>query len=255
MTAANFAIIPAIANQISDKRKLMDAKIWIAAAIGLLIILGVIAYNMYQENQYRRQVREQFGHADKDALLESQTESVRDGKTHGVAAPQGKQGKPLVVVRQADVSREDAPPAATAKAQVKAGNSRPAPAKEKPAQTAPADLFSEPDQAETAQNEAAKPLSFAEIREQEKKPAREKAVLVMEQFLAEHENNKKNTNTEAETKESVLQEAGSTDGNYTFASVAAPKYTQEKNTAKGKLLMALDDMVKQELPWFEPRFD
>ena len=257
MTAANFAIIPAIANQISDKRKLMDAKIWIAAAIGLLIILGVIAYNMYQENQYRRQVREQFGHADKDALLESQTESVRDGKTHGVAAPQGKQGKPLVVVRQADVSREDAPPAPTAKAEakVKAGNSRPAPAKEKPAQTAPADLFSEPDQAETAQNEAAKPLSFAEIREQEKKPAREKAVLVMEQFLAEHDNGKKNTDTEAETKESVLQEAGSKDGNYTFASVAAPKYTQEKNTAKGKLLMDLDDMVKQELPWFEPRFD
>ena len=255
MTAANFAIIPAIANRISDKRKLMDAKIWIAAAIGLLIILGVIAYNMYQENQYRRQVREQFGHADKDALLESQTESVRDGKTHGVAAPQGKQGKPLVVVRQADVSREDAPPAATAKAQVKAGNSRPAPAKEKPAQTAPADLFSEPDQAETAQNEAAKPLSFAEIREQEKKPAREKAVLVMEQFLAEHDSGKKNTDTKAETKESVLQEAGSADGNYTFASVAAPEYTQEKNTAKGKLLMDLDDMVKQELPWFEPRFD
>ena len=99
MTAANFAIIPAIANQISDKRKLMDAKIWIAAAIGLLIILGVIAYNMYQENQYRRQVREQFGHADKDALLESQTESVRDGKTHGVAAPQGKQGRPLLRTR------------------------------------------------------------------------------------------------------------------------------------------------------------
>ena len=128
MTAANFAIIPAIANRISDKRKLMDAKIWIAAAIGLLIILGVIAYNMYQENQYRRQVREQFGHADKDALLESQTESVRDGKTHGVAAPQGKQGKPLVVVRQADVSREDAPPASKAKAQVTSENSRPTPA-------------------------------------------------------------------------------------------------------------------------------
>ena len=169
MTAANFAIIPAIANQISDKRKLMDAKIWIAAAIGLLIILGVIAYNMYQENLYRRQVREQFGHADKDALLESQTESVRDGKTHGVA-PQVKRGKPLVVVRQADVSREDAPPAATAKAQVTSENSRPNPTKEKPTQTAPADLFSEPDQAEAAQNKAAKPLSFAEIREQEKNP-------------------------------------------------------------------------------------
>ncbi len=35
------------------------------------VILGVIVYNMYQENKYRQQVREQFGHADKDALLGS----------------------------------------------------------------------------------------------------------------------------------------------------------------------------------------
>ena len=54
----------------------------------------------------------------------------------------------------------------------------------------------------------------------------------MEQFLAEHENNKKNTNTEAEARESVLQKAGSADGNYTFASVAAPEYTQEKTPTK-----------------------
>ena len=63
----------------------MDGKIWIAAAFGLLIILGVIAYNMYQENQYRRRMREQFGSSDKDALMESHTQSVRDGKTHGAA--------------------------------------------------------------------------------------------------------------------------------------------------------------------------
>ena len=30
--------------------------------LGLAVILAVIAYNMYQENQYRKQVREQFGH-------------------------------------------------------------------------------------------------------------------------------------------------------------------------------------------------
>ena len=48
--------------------------------LGLAVILAVIAYNMYQENQYRKQVREQFGHSDKDALLNSKTSHVRDGK-------------------------------------------------------------------------------------------------------------------------------------------------------------------------------
>lgn len=55
----------------------------IIIVLGLAIILAVIAYNMYQENQYRKQVREQFGHSDKDALLASKTSHVRDGKESG----------------------------------------------------------------------------------------------------------------------------------------------------------------------------
>lgn len=51
--------------------------------LGLAVILAVIAYNMYQENQYRKQVREQFCHSDKDALLNSKTSHVRDGKESG----------------------------------------------------------------------------------------------------------------------------------------------------------------------------
>lgn len=51
--------------------------------LGLAVILAVIAYNMYQENQYRKQVREQFGNSDKDALLNSKTSHVRDGKESG----------------------------------------------------------------------------------------------------------------------------------------------------------------------------
>ena len=47
--------------------------------LGLAVILAVIAYNMYQENQYRKQ----FGHSDKDALLNSKTSHVRDGKESG----------------------------------------------------------------------------------------------------------------------------------------------------------------------------
>ena len=61
------------------------------------VILGVIVYNMYQENKYRQQVREQFGHADKDALLGSKTDFVRDGKPLG-----GEAAEP---VRTKDVSR------------------------------------------------------------------------------------------------------------------------------------------------------
>ena len=61
------------------------------------VILGVIVYNMYQENKYRQQVREQFGHADKDALLGSKSDFVRDGKPLG-----GEAAEP---VRTKDVSR------------------------------------------------------------------------------------------------------------------------------------------------------
>lgn len=49
----------------------------------LAAVLAVVAYNMYQENQYRKKVRDQFGHSDKDALLNSKTSHVRDGKPSG----------------------------------------------------------------------------------------------------------------------------------------------------------------------------
>lgn len=47
----------------------------------LAVIAAVIAYNLYQENQYRTKIRSQFGHSDQDALLTSSTQSVRDGKS------------------------------------------------------------------------------------------------------------------------------------------------------------------------------
>lgn len=42
------------------------------------IILAVLLYNVYQENQYRKKIRAQFGHADGDALLKSATAQSRD---------------------------------------------------------------------------------------------------------------------------------------------------------------------------------
>ena len=45
------------------------------------IILLVLAFNAYQEAQYRKKIRKQFGHSDRDALLEENAVSVRDGET------------------------------------------------------------------------------------------------------------------------------------------------------------------------------
>ena len=40
----------------------------------LAVLIAVVLYNMYQEKQYRRKIRSQFGHSNYDALLGSQTE-------------------------------------------------------------------------------------------------------------------------------------------------------------------------------------
>ena len=106
------------------------------------VILGVIVYNMYQENKYRQQVREQFGHADKDALLGSKTDFVRDGKPLG-----GEAAQP---VRTKDVSRP------TAKAEEAEAIAQPA-----APQAAKNDLFAE----KVAAAAAAKPDAAIEVEE------------------------------------------------------------------------------------------
>ena len=196
----------------------MDGKIWMAAALGLLVILGVTAYNMYQENKYRRKVREQFGHSDKDALLEGQPDSVRDGRGGaGLGSWQnkeGRQGKPLVVVREADVSKNTAEEHAAARA---------------------ADLFAGAERpSEKPETPLVKPVGM----------------LVMEEFGGD------GLDVEVEEDEIVLlEEPEAEGGKFAFSAVPSPAREQEKTARRERLLMDLDDMVKQDLPWFEPRFD
>ncbi|MGF6147005.1 ZipA, C-terminal FtsZ-binding domain [Kingella potus] len=197
---------------------------WMAAAVGLLVILGVTAYNMYQENKYRRKVREQFGHSDKDALLEGQQDSVRDGRTGtGMAGWQNKegvQGKPLVVVREADVSKLSEEDRAAARA---------------------ADLF-----AGVQEGPSEKDAAQAAILPGKSGPG----VLAMEEFDGG------GAAVEVEEDEIImLEEPDSETGKFAFASVPSPEREREKTGRRERLLMDLDDMVKQELPWFEPRFD
>lgn len=65
----------------------MSDSVLIALVLGAAVILIVLIYNIYQESKYRKQLRDQFGHANKDALLDSSTNSVRDGKQAQMVAP------------------------------------------------------------------------------------------------------------------------------------------------------------------------
>ncbi|MDF7676862.1 cell division protein ZipA C-terminal FtsZ-binding domain-containing protein [Neisseriaceae bacterium ESL0693] len=57
----------------------MNDSVVIILVVSAAVILAVLAYNMYQENKCRKQLRDQFGHANKDALMDSSVDSVRDG--------------------------------------------------------------------------------------------------------------------------------------------------------------------------------
>ncbi|MBQ5429396.1 MAG: cell division protein ZipA [Neisseriaceae bacterium] len=53
----------------------------ILLTLAAAVILLVLAFNAYQETQYRKKIRKQFGHSDRDALLEENAVQVRDGET------------------------------------------------------------------------------------------------------------------------------------------------------------------------------
>ena len=63
----------------------------------LIIFCAVIAYNLYQEQQYRKSIRQQFGHADQDALMTATHKSVRDGRVSG------QEEEPQPLLRRAPV--------------------------------------------------------------------------------------------------------------------------------------------------------
>lgn len=163
------------------------------------VILGVLIYNMYQENKYRRQVREQFGHSDKDALMNSKTDFVRDGMQSDVAA-QGEgllKPKKIKDIAQTKVQKKAAPMPESA------------------------DLFE--DKVATAAAKQPDPEITMEA----------------DDFA-----------------EPVLQPDRKKDkAAYTFERMPAPEPSQTKLDGKQKTLLSTAELMKIELPWFDPRFD
>lgn len=91
----------------------MNDTIWMVLVAGALVILGVLAYNIHKENQYRREIRAKFGHLNKDALLDGNPASVRDGHTHETASAENA-APPVRETRLADLPLPNNPTAVAA---------------------------------------------------------------------------------------------------------------------------------------------
>lgn len=191
----------------------MSTSLLIFLVLAAAVIAGVIAYNMYQENKYRQQVRAQFGHSDKDALLESSTHSVRDGHLPGHQPVKEAPAKPL---RRKDVSE---------------------PAQQ--SQTVELDMDTPPVRTPAPKKAAAAPLRTAEEKQ--------KAEIEMEEdpFGAAF-----SLDLDAELEREAKEET-----RYQFEETQVPVPSQTKLKGNKGLLLDLEDMTKQQLPWFDPNFD
>lgn len=71
----------------------MNASVLMILLVAAIVILAVLVYNMYQENEYRKKIRHQFGNADRDALMDSHVGEVRDAEG-GMLNPLKKKNPP-----------------------------------------------------------------------------------------------------------------------------------------------------------------
>ena len=202
----------------------MSDTIIIIVVLALIAIVAMIAFNMYQEGKYRQQMRQQFGHSDKDALLNSNPESVRDGKSSQAGeAAKGESVKPL---RQKDVSQAKPMPSKAPRmadsASINTGKAEP-----QLQPKTPKELFA----AKLAAAAASKPDVEIAMEDDE--------------------------NIVAEYAEPVLKPEKTIPAPNAFKlkEMLAPQLSQTKLQGKGKLLMDLKDVAQLELPWFDPRFD
>lgn len=185
--------------------------------LGAVVILGVIAFNMYQENKYRQQVRAQFGHSDKDALMEKDTRSVRDGRLPGHQAK-----APLVKpLRKKDIS-------------------------ELPTEDMFDQMAAEAAEAERAAQAAVSKGGMGKSKNQPKVNRHDVEVeLEEDEFGAAFA-----LDLDAELEKEAKAESG-----FRFKNVEVPVPSQTKEADKKGLLLDLDDMIRQELPWFNHNFD
>lgn len=213
----------------------MDNTILIIAFLIFLPIFVVLLYNTYQEKQYRDSVRAQFGHADKDALLESYTQSVHDG------------------MRQEEAEKALLKPALREYSIGKTAKAEPvAPSVADSAEQAESSSAKE-QAAEPEQESAPKADAFPEAPV-EAKPERsaKKRATILDSFMP--------SSGEQAPSKSILQTEVAADNSATnqfaFQKVAQNLPSRApSNLVDSKLLLDLPDLAKQELPWFDSRFD
>ena len=190
----------------------------------LAVLLAVMLYNFYQEQRYRRQIRRQFGHSDHDALLGSQTQSVRDGQY-------------LTGKRKTAAEKEPAAPVVAKVAEF--GKEQPELTEEMPlrkdADAAEKNTVPEKQPAEPVAAEPSEPLHTAHT--------------MPFSLIEEAQELKELLAAETETGEAVANEQK----RFQFDNETST--TPNKEASSRRLLVELDGLARSELPWFDERFD
>ncbi|MDO4433697.1 MAG: cell division protein ZipA C-terminal FtsZ-binding domain-containing protein [Alysiella sp.] len=189
----------------------------------LLVLIVVAGYNMYQENQYRKKIRRQFGHADQDVLMEVKTASVRDGQFFG--ADTGEK------LHRAPIQTSAIP-----------------------------SLFDEhiaPQQPESEQNTI---VSVEDANKMQPEPSHHEVAELIEVTEASSFRRLEHQDTaEAETIEDhiVINAAETPDFELTAPDATALKYEKRftESSDKRRTLLDLNDLACTDLQWFDKRFD
>ncbi|MBR7059424.1 MAG: cell division protein ZipA [Neisseriaceae bacterium] len=199
--------------------------LWILI-VAAIAILAVLIYNNYQEKEYRRKIHEQFGHSDRDALLEKSAQQVRDGQRLVKPKPTEKKVEPV---------------------------------KEKITPDIPSFTLDDKQSLNVEVDLSDDEVSISNIEEEDKDAPKPQESIVVNDVADAKESEVSNSYDDKsksdETENSILSGKPQQSNEYKFVNITQPQLDSTKPESTRNLLISLDDLKNAKLSWFNHDFD
>lgn len=215
----------------------MTQTLLIIIAAVLVVLVAIFAYNIHQESQFRRKIRSQFGNSDNDALMQSQTHSVRDG-TQGrlqTTRPTASNAKAQTPKTQKNTEEKEKNEKIVVEPKPKAADNTLKPTVQSKS------FFRNLEKSGDAVKQAAEAVKNVANKVQEAaKP------VLAETLPVANKTPKIQENTETNSVQAVEEQT-----ELTFE----PVHQNAAEPVYRKPMLDLNDLSRNRLPWFDPRFD
>ena len=205
--------------------------LWILI-LAAIAVLAVLIYNNYQEKEYRRKIHEQFGHSDRDALLEKNAQQVRDGQRLTKLKPVAKKAEPAATVKEEikpDIQSFALDDKQSLNVEVSLGD----------------DEVSINNIEENEDDDDDISIEVVDDKPQEKT-----VTANLQKSETVNLNFDKN-----ETENSILSGKPQQSNEYKFVNITQPQLDSTKPESTNNLLISLDDLKNAKLSWFNHDFD